>query len=82
MLLKQPLAGCEVAPSRGWMQPCQREQDGFSVHQQETDLEGDFLHAARRGIPRGIKAFSLLALALVFRTSPSIQVGVLPGVRV
>lgn len=44
MLLKQPLAGCKVAASREWTQPCQHEQDGFSVHQQETDLEGDFFY--------------------------------------
>ena len=75
MLLKWPLAGCKVAPSWGWTQPCQREQDEFSVHQQETHLEGDFLYAAQRGIPRAIKAFSLVALEPVFRTSPSVQIG-------
>lgn len=35
----------------------------------------EFLHAAWKGIPRGIKAFSLLALELVFKTSPSIHIG-------
>lgn len=75
MLLKWPLAGCKEAPSRGWTQPCQREHDGFSVHQQETHLESIFLHAAWSGISRGIKAFSRLALELVFRTSPSTQRG-------
>jgi len=75
MLLRRPLAGCKAAPSRGWTRLCQHEQDGFSVLQQEADLEGDFLHAARRGISKGIKVFLLLAPELVFRTSPSIQIG-------
>lgn len=34
-----------------------------------------FIYVAWRGISRGIKAFSLLTLELVFRTSPSIQIG-------
>lgn len=59
MLPKRPLPGCKVAASREWTQPCQHEQDGLSVRQQEIDFEGDFffnmLH--REEFPEVLKLF-------------------------